>query len=110
MQSPTTSLLAATGSLELQHYLSGCNNTGRSAPAPASVRESMSYPPPLRLGYPHTSAIKMNSLELLCIARSNLSRMGPPRRGSSMSEGAPFELLGYFVTVWSPSAEAQRTE
>jgi hypothetical protein len=27
-----------------------------------------------------------------------------------MNEGAPFELLGYVVTVWSPSPQAQRTE
>src|SRR5438270_3872116 len=27
-----------------------------------------------------------------------------------MNEGAAFELLGYFVTVWSPSPQAQRTE
>ena len=27
-----------------------------------------------------------------------------------MNEGPPFELLGYFVTVWSPSPQAQRTE
>ena len=27
-----------------------------------------------------------------------------------MNEGATFELLGYFVTVWSPSPQAQRTE
>ena len=27
-----------------------------------------------------------------------------------MNEGAPFELLGYFVTVWSPSAVARRIQ
>ncbi len=27
-----------------------------------------------------------------------------------MNEGDPFELLGYFVTVWSPSPQAERTE
>jgi hypothetical protein len=27
-----------------------------------------------------------------------------------MNEGAAFELLGYFVTVWCPSPQAQRTE
>ena len=35
---------------------------------------------------------------------------GFSRRGSSMNEEAPFELLGYFVTVCSPSPHAQRTE